>query len=382
MAQMTSKQRIMATTSGKEPDRVPVGGMVNDFLYLHLYGPDAMLTFARDEKKYADMMVFACKELGLDSCGNVPDTNWLWEAVAEASGLNYPASYWKGFGAQGPDRLYSGDPLKDIVHGDPLIKTAKDALKLKPADPYQHGRLPVMVKAIELAKKELKDDWGVGGTAGHPSWDMAILTGWPQMFMAMKKDPPFWNAIMEVGIETCTRFVLAQAKAGAGSFSSVSLLPMWVGSDELLQNPVWLHAEHPPEFYNRMFNEFKIKIGVHPCTVGPFLPGIKVWKTWLEHCPSFAMPECGGADALAIAKKELAPATMIGNFHPLDVLCHGTPQDVENACQELIQKCAPGGRFILSPGCGVPVATPYENLKAWVNSAEKFGHYPIEADKL
>lgn len=69
------------------------------------------------------------------------------------------------------------------------------------------------------------------------------------------------------------------------------------------------------------------------------------------------MLECGGADALARAKEQLAPAAMVGNIHPLDVLCHGSAKDVENACKELIKKWGPGGRFVLSAGCGIPVKT-------------------------
>jgi hypothetical protein len=233
MAKMTSKQRMVATGQGIEPDRVPLTAMAIDYIWVHLFGPDSMLGFGRDEKKLAECMVFACKELGFDSIGVVPDTNYLWEAVAEASGLNFPATYWKGFGAQPPHRLYGGDPLKEMHFGDPLIKTLKDALKLKAVDPYQHGRLPVMLKAIELASKELKGDWSVGGACGHPSWDMAILMGWPQMFMAMKNDVPLWNAVQEIGVQSCYEIVKAQLKAGAKGFSTVSLLPMWVGPEML-----------------------------------------------------------------------------------------------------------------------------------------------------
>jgi len=99
MAKMISAMRLFLTTQGKEPDRVPVASLGNDFFYCYLHGPDAMLNIGRDEKKLAEMMVFTCKEMGFDATGNVPDTNYLWEAVAEASGLNYPATYWKGFGA-------------------------------------------------------------------------------------------------------------------------------------------------------------------------------------------------------------------------------------------------------------------------------------------
>jgi hypothetical protein len=39
------------------------------------------------------------------------------------------------------------------------------------------------------------------------------------------------------------------------------------------------------------------------------------------------MPSAGGADALAKAKLELAPATMQGNIDPVDVMMHGSIQE-------------------------------------------------------
>lgn len=381
MAKMTATQRVATAAQGKEPDRVPVTVLGIDFIWSYLYGPDSMLKYAHDAKKLAESMIFGCKELGFDIIGVMPDVNILWEAVADASGLNYPATYWKGFVAQQPHRLYEGDPLKDASYGNPPIKTMKDALKLVPADPYKHGRLPVLIEAIELANKELKGDWIVGGSYGHP-FDMGCLMGWTQMYMAMKNDLPLWKAMEEVAIETCYQSAKAQIKAGAMGFATLTQLPHFVGSEVFLRNPVWVHADHPPELMERIFREFHIGTGLHACSWGPFEPGIEAWKKWLDHTPVFSMPDCGGADALARAKKQLAPATMQGNIPPVDVMLLGSPADVENACKELIKKCGPGGRFILSPGCDLAVNVPMENVKAMVGSIEKYGHYPIKVEEL
>jgi uroporphyrinogen-III decarboxylase len=381
MSKMTATERIITAAQGKEPDRVPVTVIGVDFIWAHLYGPDSMLQYARDARKLADVMIYGCRELGLDSVGCMPDVNILWEAVAEASGLDYPATYWKGFVAQQPHRLYEGHYLKDMTYGNPAVKTMKDALKLVPADPAKHGRLPVVVEAIALATRELKGEWMVGGSYGHP-FDMGAILGWTQMLMAMKNDLPLWKAVEEVAIETCYRFAVAQIKAGAMGLGTLTQLPMFVGSEEFLKNPVWVHAEHPPELMERIHKEYGVGTILHACSWGPFEPGIEVWKKWLDHTPVFSMPDGGGADALVRAKRALAPATMQGNVPPVDVMLLGTPQDVENASKELIKKCGPGGRFVLCPGCDLAINVPMENLKALINSVEKYGHYPIEVDKL
>jgi len=386
MTKMTSTQRITMAAEGKEPDRVPISGLGiigMALVWEELFGPDSWMDYGRDAKKLAEAMVYSCKELGFDAIAGLPDSNVVWEAIAEASGLGpYPATHWQRWVGQGPHRLYEGDPLKDILFGNPLVKTMKDALKLVPADPYKHGRFPAIIEATELANKELEGKWGVGGFSGA-IWDVGCLMGWTQMFMAMRDDLELWKAVEEVAIETCYQITKAMVKAGATSLGTVSLLPQWVGPEMFLKNPVWVHADHPPELFERIYKEFHIGVGIHPCTVGPWEHAIPVWKKWVEedHVPSFMLCEYGGADAMARAKKELAPATVVGNLHPLDVMMYGSPADVEAACKELIKKCGPGGRFILQ--CSdFPPRTPIENLKAMRSAVEKYGYYPIEVEKL
>jgi uroporphyrinogen-III decarboxylase len=56
----------------------------------------------------------------------------------------------------------------------------------------------------------------------------------------------------------------------------------------------------------------------------------------------------------------------------------GTPSDVEKACEEAIKAAAPGGRFMLGPGCMLPLDVPYENVEAMVRAAQTYGRYPIK----
>jgi uroporphyrinogen decarboxylase len=273
--------------------------------------------------------------------------------------------------------LYSGNPIKEIAYGDPLIKTKQDALKLKPADPYKHGRMPAILKAIELANKKLNGAYPVGGVCDNPVHLGGCLMGWTQMFMAMEDDPELWKIVEDVLITTCYEFAKAQIKAGAVFLVSHTELPHKVGSDKFINNPIWIHADHPPELYNRIWKEFEVDTTLHACTSGPFMAGIDVWKTYLDHTHSFFVPEHGGADALFKAKEMLAPAVIMGNLHPLDIMLHGTPSEVEEACVELIKKCGPGGRFILGPGCSLSLDVSYENMKMMTDSVRKYGEYPI-----
>jgi uroporphyrinogen decarboxylase len=273
--------------------------------------------------------------------------------------------------------LYEGDPIKEFLYGDPLVKTLKDAQQLRPADPYKHGRLPVIVKAIELVAKKLKGEYPLGGEFDSPVHVGGCLMGFPQMFIAMQKDLELWKTVEKVIVETLYEFAKAQIKAGVNSFGGPSMLPHAVGSEAFFKNPVWVEADYPPGLIKRIWDEFQVGFVLHPCSVGPWEAGIEAFKTFLGPVQGFFFGECGGADAVARAKEQLAPATVIGNIHPIDVMLHGTPSDVEEAAIELFKKCGPGGRYVLSTGCAIPTATSIENVQAMVAAANKYGKYPI-----
>ena len=60
--------------------------------------------------------------------------------------------------------------------------------------------------------------------------------------------------------------------------------------------------------------------------------------------------------------------TLMGNINNPQLLLSGTPDQVAQACMQVIQS----GVHILSPECAVPLSTPLENLKKLVDVAEQF----------
>jgi uroporphyrinogen-III decarboxylase len=74
------------------------------------------------------------------------------------------------------------------------------------------------------------------------------------------------------------------------------------------------------------------------------------------------------------AKEILGNKVCIMGNVPLSILQLGSPQDVEEYCKKLIKVCGKGGGFILANGGGIYNAKP-ENMKAMVDSANKYGRY-------
>ena len=79
-------------------------------------------------------------------------------------------------------------------------------------------------------------------------------------------------------------------------------------------------------------------------------------------------------DARAIKPKAAGKTTLLGNIDT-GLLYSGTPSEVEAACREAIEIMAPGGGFILGPGCALGTDTPAANIHALVESAKKYGRY-------
>ena len=74
------------------------------------------------------------------------------------------------------------------------------------------------------------------------------------------------------------------------------------------------------------------------------------------------------------AKEKVGQVACIAGNMPLDLLCTGTPDQVDAYCKDLVETGAPGGGFIFSSGAGMQGSKP-ENVKAMIASVRKFGEY-------
>jgi uroporphyrinogen decarboxylase len=61
-----------------------------------------------------------------------------------------------------------------------------------------------------------------------------------------------------------------------------------------------------------------------------------------------------------------------GNLDPVGVMDHLTAKEVEAAARECLLAGAPGGGFILMPGCDIPPTVPLDNVRAMLRAAESW----------
>lgn len=78
---------------------------------------------------------------------------------------------------------------------------------------------------------------------------------------------------------------------------------------------------------------------------------------------------------LAEAKEAMGDKVFLcGNVAPVEVLRHGSIDEVISAARSCLEECAgsPQG-FMLMSGCQVPMGTPMENMEAFVYAARRYG---------
>jgi uroporphyrinogen decarboxylase len=75
-----------------------------------------------------------------------------------------------------------------------------------------------------------------------------------------------------------------------------------------------------------------------------------------------------------LAKKAAGgKTTLLGPIDPSGVLHEGTVGTVESVCREALEVLAPGGGYILGPGCALPATTPPENIDKLIECAKIYG---------
>jgi uroporphyrinogen-III decarboxylase len=75
------------------------------------------------------------------------------------------------------------------------------------------------------------------------------------------------------------------------------------------------------------------------------------------------------------AKEMIGDTIALYGAVPSALLVYGTYGEVEECCKKLIEDCAEGGGFILGAECEAPWDSKPENIRAMIETAQKYGQY-------
>ncbi|MGB9859041.1 MAG: uroporphyrinogen decarboxylase family protein [Moorellaceae bacterium] len=135
------------------------------------------------------------------------------------------------------------------------------------------------------------------------------------------------------------------------------------------------------QMYEKFFHPFLVRM------VDAFVKaGLEVllhfdsdWTKNLPYFRDFPAGKCilhlDGSTDIFKAKELLGGHIALKGDVPPSLLTLGTPEKVDAYCKRLIEEIGRGGGFILSQGCDVPINAKFENVKAMVDAAHKYGVY-------
>ena len=337
---MNSMERIAATLKFQDADRIPVIAQV--FGHAATLSGVSIDEYVRDGETLARCQLNALKQYGYDAVFSVMDVNV--EAESIGSVLQYRMNQYP-------------------VIGRYALSRDSDWNALAIPDPLQAGRMPEMLKAIGVLRRELGNSAPVIGCVLGPFTLASQLLGLETTLYLAVDDPERLERLMDYATEVVIRFGTAQLQAGAH-------LP-------LVFDPSASPAVIPPKFFRefelprlkRVLGTFAkagaianwLHIAGPVSPILPYYPEARVDIANFDYCVPAAE-----------ARDILPSISLDGNIKSLTFV-EGSPKDIKAEAVKLLSAFSDRGGFILSSGCEVPPESPPENVAAMVNATRTGG---------
>lgn len=331
--------RFMAAARGEPTDRVPVALIVDSPWLPSFAGLDTLDYFLRP-----DLWLKA----NLSLAERFPDVAFL-------------PGFWVEYGMAAEPSAFGA---RVVWHHDrpPSIEPVRGGLAalagVEPANPREHGMMPLALRLYEDAAARLKaEGLSIKMVAARGPLAVAVwLIGVSELMVSLKREPDATRALLDTLTGTIIRWLRAQADA-VGGVEGILLLDDIPG----MLSPKMFDAMAAP-YLARILDAFDGLVRVYhndtPCE--HLLPklGALPFEVWnFSH-----------ETDIATVQAALPGKTLMGNVPPLRVLAQGTPEEVYAHARACVEKTG-GRRLVLSAGGGTNAGTTAENVDALVAAA-------------
>lgn len=246
----------------------------------------------------------------------------------------------------------------------PLLAEPEDLKKLHSPAPGQGRRMSDRLEAIRLFRQE------VGGSVPIMGWvegalaEAADLRGVLNLMRDLIQRPAWVDELLEICAQVEIDFARLQVQAGADM----------IGLGDAIASQI------SPKMYRRFALPYEQRIFAAVREMGA-IGRLHICGDTSHIVPD--MVESGAAiidldwmvDMGAAAAQYGQRVSFLGNFNPVAVMLHGTPDLVYQATRDCM--IAGGKRSISAAGCEIPDGTPHANLhaqaRALVDSKETGG---------
>jgi uroporphyrinogen decarboxylase len=384
MAEMTSKQRLLAAIAHQEPDRVPVAPRMH-LWSVEQYGNYDWLRLFQIQEEFGmdaifDVYLKTPAYIRSPFSGDYTDLPGV-QVKIEVENLgdlnrihrrfHTPAGDLTDIVDQ-PHRRSKYGLSPSPVNKEYLVKTPEDVEKLTFLIPDPCAEMDNNFRAIIdlIGERGLLQVHPTPGSGIPITWAM----GMSEIMMAFYDDRETFDRLVKIFEETHLRTIKRMLELGAplifNSWHDFGVSGGWSPKiwrevfKPLIQKCVDLVHSYGA-FYNYFDNG-----AIRPLLKDLGEMGIDILSTL---CP----PPVGDID-LAETKRLIGDRVCLnGNVDAIWVVQKGTPEQVREATCEAIRVGAPGGGFILGNSDAFFMDTPRENIQAFFDAAREFGKYPI-----
>lgn len=225
---------------------------------------------------------------------------------------------------------------------------------------YTDGLMPLVLRRLSnLEQGELPEPHQIHFAAARGPLAVAThVLGTTPFLEATAADPESVHAVLDIFTQTVIDFLRAQLDCLREPLGILVL-------DDIpgMLSPRAFNTLALP-YLERIFTAFDGLIRIHhndtPCA------------HLLPHLPKLSFEVFNFSHTLDIAEVRAAfgsKVALMGNVAPLDLMVRGTPEQVEEAARDCIQRG--GSPLILSPGGGVSPGTSAEHIDALIRAARK-----------
>lgn len=263
--------------------------------------------------------------------------------------------------AMGSEFEYPDNDLP--VLRSPLLEK-KDIADIDVPNPNTDTRLPVYLEAIEYCYEALGDRLPILAYVPAPFTTGMMLSDPNKFLIATIKDPEHVKAVMEISLNAAIEFCYHIIDAGGLPILVDPLASSSVISPKAYKQFALPYERRLIDFLHR----YDLDVILHICgDTKPIIDLLPQSNADLVSVDRVHMPE--------VITHLASKMRIIGNYDTSKI-AFSSPTIIANEIKELV-RCsmhAPKG-YVAATGCEIPVQTPKENVKAFVNASKEVGWY-------
>lgn len=258
----------------------------------------------------------------------------------------------------GAEIRFSDDEVPTVVGR--LVNGEEDVMALQIPE-VGSGRSGVYIEAMRLACERITDRPVLAGMIG-PFSLAARLYDVSEIMMDCYDDPDTVNALLEKTTDFLINYALAYKAVGANGIVMAEPVAGMLSPS--------LEEEFSAPYVKRIVDAVQddsFIVIYHNCgdNVAQMTESILSTGAAAYHFGN-------SVDMAEMIEKLPADVLVMGNVDPVSAFRAGTPESVREATLELLERCSKYPNFIISSGCDIPPATPWENIHAFFGAVEEY----------